>query len=1489
MTNHYSELRQYESKLSGEARNVSLLGQIELSPADLTYLGALIRQVLSVDIRQGTRFLEQEAPTCLACFLVWTGIVGYRDGDYWSAVREATGLIEDPNWQTKWGQIFLNVLKTNNLRRFEEIESTLTYVTPILAHGGIPNSCLDEFFEKIVLPMVRRDLIDPIDPEEIIHELAIQREDDKERARVEREYEDLRSQTNAIASKVNLPRRLAEAYDEVVELWKLEELTKITHALVNLPEDYEAFRAHKFEDLGDLEEQIRSLEQKQTICQQVVARFTEQDKWALAQAKAIERCVAEYPGLKSQQQILSTLETEEAELVSQLSSQSTPIFSELWNDEHGEALIRLPFDELREEIRRFEVIVSRQNEDQKAVDHFRASSGTSSRTWPILVFILPLLGLIFLVIGVQVLLSWGLALVGIGFTMIAGFAGWFWNRETTKKKKQLEILEQAFKETIGERGRVQERIAGILGGLPIAEQQLRSPSLELYQALVLIADAYREFCDVRGRRIQFQQKVIQQVQQIEQIATSIGIQPARSLDDVIIAMEQALGEARERQAAAAQAAKELEDDVQSRLAEANAKHQAIRDELAQVDKQLVELGAGNIATGIKQLKALRELQKTATHLRTELKKRYAHFDLIEREIRNAQRNGNDKAALEAEARWLGEQLGELQTQLDKVRQQLTCHPAAFSGVDEPVRRFLLYGDKLAEEFLVSSVLLVHQTREEGKVPNADDVGLPGRVVTAFERWWTEHGPEVAGVGPPVEIDPTTGQRFRAPVISLDPGMAEIVVRLPPQRYLASIAGTRTCLEVVGSPSASQRQTVNLRVYGSRENLVETQALMFPLPFPAERYLFSLMSDNNAIHRWESGGIHTGAQYMAFDQPSGKLIQDEELPKRKVWFLVRRDFSLEPASCILSKGDSLYGQWKDYVLLELDLDQVDELHLVDSEGRCFPILVSSEKSSDLGLVDGQRLEGVYSGEAEIYVGPPPRLRVPVEDEAELRLWRLSIFPEGESSLPDRKHYRLSELLAALDAHMGEGYVDVLMTNPMLLGQHPVGNFTIHVRRSPHVEWSSTFCVVPALAVVFDRDVYLPYEPEKVPVVRAKITTDQAAEFVPQSPARLEEAKNDVYTARVDGRENDLRGTLRLSSPDHVEQQIPLTIRIPKVRWRLHGLADDQYATWRDAVEEIWFGDEEIVSEELFLVVELPAPVDGRFKLALGNVSGKEDEKKTHVGIARFDLLPFEDALRAGPSVQTFTLTLRESQLNIKGAPLCKVRTRWEAVNIECVQESQGQTVALKVTWTEQGKTGNKDRLVRLWSISSVPSEPILEQKVLDGTYAVLHTSVTALPPGKYLLQLALEDPWSPTPVSHPGANAPNTRVVEIVPEEVVSGTGRKNNAVAKAVVRKGNGTVQVNGQPLWDYFAVAPPKARGFLQRLLELDQVHEALSKVDILIVVQGSNPHTIRQPKAVTHALAKALIAYDPELRSLLKRQGFGGVRVSKHHSKQNQPGIVA
>jgi small subunit ribosomal protein S9 len=136
------------------------------------------------------------------------------------------------------------------------------------------------------------------------------------------------------------------------------------------------------------------------------------------------------------------------------------------------------------------------------------------------------------------------------------------------------------------------------------------------------------------------------------------------------------------------------------------------------------------------------------------------------------------------------------------------------------------------------------------------------------------------------------------------------------------------------------------------------------------------------------------------------------------------------------------------------------------------------------------------------------------------------------------------------------------------------------------------------------------------------------------------------------------------------------------------------------------------------------------------------------------------------------------------------------------------------------------------------------------------------------------------------------VVAIIPASVVTpergpvvspppahyvGLGRKKTALAKAVLQPGSGDIKVNGRPSDDYFKETPRRAKQFLRRLLELKQVREALSHMDVLITVTGSSPITTKQAKAVAHAIARALMRYDPKLKPLLKQAGFGGVRVKK------------
>ena len=109
-----------------------------------------------------------------------------------------------------------------------------------------------------------------------------------------------------------------------------------------------------------------------------------------------------------------------------------------------------------------------------------------------------------------------------------------------------------------------------------------------------------------------------------------------------------------------------------------------------------------------------------------------------------------------------------------------------------------------------------------------------------------------------------------------------------------------------------------------------------------------------------------------------------------------------------------------------------------------------------------------------------------------------------------------------------------------------------------------------------------------------------------------------------------------------------------------------------------------------------------------------------------------------------------------------------------------------------------------------------------------------------------------------------------------GCGRKKTAGAYAVLRQGSGEFTVNDEPVWMYFKGAPRKSKRFLRRLLELEKVKPLIEKMDIDVKVVRSHPTTNRQIKAVTHAVARTLLCYDPRLRRLLREKGFGGVRVT-------------
>ncbi len=96
-----------------------------------------------------------------------------------------------------------------------------------------------------------------------------------------------------------------------------------------------------------------------------------------------------------------------------------------------------------------------------------------------------------------------------------------------------------------------------------------------------------------------------------------------------------------------------------------------------------------------------------------------------------------------------------------------------------------------------------------------------------------------------------------------------------------------------------------------------------------------------------------------------------------------------------------------------------------------------------------------------------------------------------------------------------------------------------------------------------------------------------------------------------------------------------------------------------------------------------------------------------------------------------------------------------------------------------------------------------------------------------------------------------------------GTGRRKTSAARVNMRPGNGNIIVNGKPLDEYFG--RETARMVVRQPLELT---ETLGKLDIKVSVEGGG--SSGQAGAIRHGITRALIAYDEELKSSLRKAGY-------------------
>jgi len=111
------------------------------------------------------------------------------------------------------------------------------------------------------------------------------------------------------------------------------------------------------------------------------------------------------------------------------------------------------------------------------------------------------------------------------------------------------------------------------------------------------------------------------------------------------------------------------------------------------------------------------------------------------------------------------------------------------------------------------------------------------------------------------------------------------------------------------------------------------------------------------------------------------------------------------------------------------------------------------------------------------------------------------------------------------------------------------------------------------------------------------------------------------------------------------------------------------------------------------------------------------------------------------------------------------------------------------------------------------------------------------------------------------NAPVQKKIKLDFKDSKYATGRRKRSIARVWLKKGTGTIHVNGKKMEDYFK--KPSLRTAVYRPLALVKRE---NEFDVRCSVKGGG--LSGQAGAMIHGLARAIVEFEPGLKTTLKKE---------------------
>lgn len=621
------------------------------------------------------------------------------------------------------------------------------------------------------------------------------------------------------------------------------------------------------------------------------------------------------------------------------------------------------------------------------------------------------------------------------------------------------------------------------------------------------------------------------------------------------------------------------------------------------------------------------------------------------------------------------------------------------GIHRSVQRFLLHGGEAAEDLLNRCVDMILDFARSESTPEPDEIGLPAYMVEGFQSLSNEE-----------KLAATTNR----------------VVGVPNPRVLLDPLDAFGPFVELGKVSA-EHAGAGWRVSGAGNVAASTTRIQMVSLDRAVSWTVGFYEHGEAIRERTYQGLDDEMPVLFFRPESGQLVVNSQVLRLdSVWALYPggdkvelRDASTQARLRTIAEFPDPSGRWQGYTRRHFDLAGVRAIDVCRDGDPATRIQVRAP--SERPRLKGNPMEGVTAAEGRHVYRSAPQLTIPAHAELALERFQLQIRGPGDwvpaplTSLP-RQGERFDLATALPDGG--------------------VGLFALSLRGALGLDLREEFMVLPDLEI--SRPTRLLMPGDGAAVIRVTCPS-----------ARIEGGTDGSFEIPQDM--DELAVPLALPSG----QTANLQVFLPRLMWSLDRTDSpiSKYGTGvqRATTQEI----EDGLASALSVRTRMPGT-----RLALLLSAGTQERQATDTfeasgldGRWTFDLGQFRTTLRTAtdPEMQ-LVLRVNDQQ----GAPVARVWTRLEVDGIMATSRVVDSFTELRLTFNQNRAV--RGRVARLWSLDR-PWESALTIPIPDSVEGeAIFTGHDALPAGRYLAEIAVDDPWNPA--TRPRIGAGNTAAVRV---------------------------------------------------------------------------------------------------------------------------------